>query len=175
MDARGRWSRINIFRTVEDCLALRISALLRAGLLVPGRSASGQLTSGNTVDGILAPVAELFIKPVKGAGLALQLHYQVEFEGIACPVDQEIILVTTRQRLGGLRWWFHCLLVGPSGPCRSRAGVLYLPPGEQFFGCRHCHTLTYTSRQQSRHRRVGDLLAAGLYESFNLPESDGLL
>lgn len=28
-----------------------------------------------------------------------------------------------------------------------RVGVLYLPPGAAYFGCRHCHRLTYASRQ----------------------------
>jgi hypothetical protein len=26
---------------------------------------------------------------------------------------------------------------------------LYLPPGDSYFGCRHCHALAYTSCQES--------------------------
>ena len=29
-------------------------------------------------------------------------------------------------------------------------GKLYLPPGGRYYGCRHCHELTYTSCQESR-------------------------
>jgi hypothetical protein len=28
-------------------------------------------------------------------------------------------------------------------------GKLYLPPGGSYYGCRHCHRLTYTSSQES--------------------------
>jgi hypothetical protein len=29
-------------------------------------------------------------------------------------------------------------------------GKLYLPPGGRYYGCRHCHELTYTRCQESR-------------------------
>jgi hypothetical protein len=29
-------------------------------------------------------------------------------------------------------------------------GKLYLPPHARYFGCRHCHELTYTSCQKTR-------------------------
>jgi hypothetical protein len=32
---------------------------------------------------------------------------------------------------------------------RSRVGKLYLPLGSRYFGCRHCHELTYASCQES--------------------------
>jgi hypothetical protein len=31
-------------------------------------------------------------------------------------------------------------------------GKLCLPPGERYFGCRHCHGLTYASRKESRRK-----------------------
>jgi hypothetical protein len=33
-------------------------------------------------------------------------------------------------------------------PCQRRVGKLYLPPGGRYYGCRHCHALTYTSCQE---------------------------
>jgi hypothetical protein len=33
--------------------------------------------------------------------------------------------------------------------CGRRVGKLYLPPAGGYFGCRHCHDLTYTSCQES--------------------------
>ena len=42
---------------------------------------------------------------------------------------------------GGMRWWFRC----PN--CNRRCRILYLPPGRDYFLCRICHNLTYTSQQ----------------------------
>jgi hypothetical protein len=39
-------------------------------------------------------------------------------------------------------------------------GELHLPPHGRYFGCRHCHDLTYTSCQESRkYDRVWRMLA----------------
>jgi len=67
-------------------------------------------------------------------------------ESAACTVW----LTTTRPHFGGLRWWFCCPLRVEGRPCGRRVGKLYLPPGGRYFGCRHCHGLTYTSCQDSR-------------------------
>lgn len=32
--------------------------------------------------------------------------------------------------------------------CHRRVGKLYLPPNHHLFACRHCHRLTYESRQE---------------------------
>ena len=42
---------------------------------------------------------------------------------------------------------------------------LHLPPGGRYFGCRHCHELTYTSSQES-HRY--DRLSAGIARETGL-------
>ena len=43
-----------------------------------------------------------------------------------------------------------CLrLLAGGGPCGRRVGKLYLPPGGRYYGCRHCHRLTYSSCQDS--------------------------
>jgi hypothetical protein len=60
------------------------------------------------------------------------------------------LLVTTRTRLGGIRWWFLCPLMAEGSPCGRRVGKLYLPPAGRYFGCRNCQQLTYTSCQESR-------------------------
>jgi hypothetical protein len=56
-------------------------------------------------------------------------------------------------RFGGQRWWFLCPLMDRGQPCNSRVSNLYLPPGQRHFGCRHCHRLTYASRQRSQRAR----------------------
>jgi hypothetical protein len=62
--------------------------------------------------------------------------------------DYRVNLTTTHLRFGGLRWWFVCPLVVNDRPCNRRVGKLYLPPVARYFGCRHCHELTYRSVQE---------------------------
>jgi hypothetical protein len=66
--------------------------------------------------------------------------------------------------IGGLRWWFICPLVVSESVCSLGVGKVYLPPGNCYFGSRHCHELTYTSAQThdgrvSRLRKNPELLA----------------
>jgi len=60
-----------------------------------------------------------------------------------------IRLDTTYPALGGLRWWFTCPLIVDGVPCNRRVGKLFLPPQAKYFGCRHCHRLTYRSSQKA--------------------------
>ncbi len=62
----------------------------------------------------------------------------------------EVSLVTTLCNFGGVRYWFACLV------CHSRVGVLYLPPGEVRFLCRHCYNLSYHSRNRCTMESFGD-------------------
>lgn len=62
-----------------------------------------------------------------------------------------ILLQSTPVHFGGSRWWFTCPLILNGAPCLRRVGKLYLPPGATYFGCRHCHDLSYES-SQSAHR-----------------------
>jgi hypothetical protein len=78
-------------------------------------------------------------------------------------VDYSVPLATTRPRFGGLRWWFVCPLQVGDAPCGRRVGKLYLPPAGPYFGCRHCHDLTYTSCRESHkfdrlHRHIAATL-----------------
>lgn len=59
-------------------------------------------------------------------------------------LDYKVRLVSTPCYYGGLRWWFICPLVINGKACGRRVGVLYLG-GSKYFGCRHCHNLTYES------------------------------
>ena len=61
-------------------------------------------------------------------------------------VGSQIQLDTSHCSFGGYRHWFLCPGKG-SGFCNERVGVLYLKDGE--FACRHCHGLTYKSRNVS--------------------------
>ena len=60
----------------------------------------------------------------------------------------------TRPRIGGIRYWFRCPVERDGNPCGRRVKKLYLPPGEQLFGCRYCHDLTYRSCQEHDNRQA---------------------
>jgi hypothetical protein len=61
---------------------------------------------------------------------------------------------------GGTRYLAVCPLEVNGVRCRRRTAKLYLPPGSPYFGCRHCHKLTYRSRQ-AHDPRVTRLLRSG--------------
>lgn len=58
--------------------------------------------------------------------------------------EQKISLTTTPCHYGGDRFWFLCT-------CGRRVGTLYL--WRESFACRHCHNLTYSTRNESRKYR----------------------
>lgn len=58
--------------------------------------------------------------------------------------DYKVPLVSTKCYFGGRRYWFLCPLVINGVSCNRRVGVLY--KCGRYFGCRHCHRLTYKSR-----------------------------
>ena len=41
-------------------------------------------------------------------------------------------------------------LLVSGGACNRRVDKRYLPPCARYFGCQHCHKLTYTSCEDSR-------------------------
>ena len=55
------------------------------------------------------------------------------------PKEYTVRLLTTPCNLGGDRYWFECFF------CQRRVGKLYLY-GRNDFACRHCHNLSYDSR-----------------------------
>lgn len=92
--------------------------------------------------------AILYLLTVGSNAGTLQLLYAMKStDGVlACPVQ----LVTTPCHLSGVRWWFVCPLSRNGVPCGRRVRKLYLCG--KYFGCRHCHNLTYTSSQESDSR-----------------------
>ena len=120
-------------RTVDECLALDINELTRQGLLADRRR-EGQLRWHDRRTGERPLALSYHFERINGRTGRLKLVYSVD----DCHQEQTIALTTTRMVSVGRRWWFAC------PRCGRRAGKLYLPPGEQFFGCRLCHRLTYS-------------------------------
>jgi len=69
----------------------------------------------------------------------------------------EVNLTTTNCNYGSVRYWFECPLSVNGEECGRRVGKLYLPPGSKYFGCRHCHNLTYRS-QKEHDKRIDALI-----------------
>lgn len=142
----GSW-HWNTKRTVESCLPLDINKLRRKRLLYdpsPGDSAWGSLAWHSTRTKEKTGSAGYWIEWVDG-GIIYRLQYKAGEVEVDLPVQIERI----PQNFGGDRWWFRCPLVVNGIPCQRRCGKLYLPPGSRYFGCRHCHDLTYTSCNES--------------------------
>jgi hypothetical protein len=144
------WWRESKKTVVEDCLALDASRWMREGILRAGVVLRGTW------------------RWTYQSGSSFTVHYEVDTLDLSHPfvrlwyswvwtasqqqesADYRVRLVTTRPRFGGLRWWFICPLVVNGRGCGRRVGKLYLPGRDRYFGCRHCHGLTYTSCQESR-------------------------
>ena len=62
--------------------------------------------------------------------------------------DHRVGLIKTMCHFGGERFWFECSLYKNGNYCGRRVGVLY--KDGDWFGCRHCHELTYNSRNINR-------------------------
>jgi hypothetical protein len=84
-------------------------------------------------------------------------------------LDYRVRLATTQPHFGGLRWWFCCPLSVHGVACGRRVGKLYLHG--RYFGCRHCHGLTYRSVQE--HDKRVDLLRRNPEALWALVESPG--
>jgi hypothetical protein len=139
---RHRWtSRF----TVEECLPLDVEKFHQAGpALADASPASG--TMSWTRDGDVVGTIRYEIIPNAGRVSVCIPCQSIMQDGENRPVEQCLISVTTvRPHLGGRRFLFVCR-------CGRRVRLLYLPPGEQMFGCRHCHDLTYRSAQQHDQR-----------------------
>ncbi|QJW92543.1 hypothetical protein [Frigoriglobus tundricola] len=147
-----RWDKK---RVVESCDAIDTAELKRWHLLRPGTNRSGSLEwrRGNDEK----PSSVSYTMTVADGGGSFRLQYKIGQPPER--FDYPVQLVKTSCHLGGVRWWFICPLTKNGTACGRRARKLYLCG--KYFGCRHCHALTYRSRQESD-SRVYALARAGL-------------
>jgi hypothetical protein len=158
----GRWGWHDKKTTVEECLVLSAGKLAREGVIAQS-AGSGALWWTNAVSG--ERTASLgYTREIGNNLVILRLRYTgTRRGGEKHDIDEWIVLQTTQSAVGGFRWWFTCPLVVNSRSCGRRVGKLYLPSGARYFGCRHCHALTYTSCQEShRYDRLFGRLAADI-------------
>lgn len=60
--------------------------------------------------------------------------------------ETTIPLVSSPCNFGGKRYWFACRMVRNGFCCDRKVGVLYR--AGNYFACRHCHRLTYKSKNR---------------------------
>lgn len=66
--------------------------------------------------------------------------------------DYKVQLTTTFCNYGFKRYWFICPLYKSGRYCGKRVGVLY--KAGDYYGCRHCYNLTYSSRNLSGYAKI---------------------
>lgn len=66
--------------------------------------------------------------------------------------DYKVPIVETACHFGGTRHWFQCSLSKSGQYCGRRVGVLY--KDGDWFGCRHCYELTYSSKNSNRRYKL---------------------
>jgi hypothetical protein len=140
------WWRPAKKATVEHCRSLDASRLMREGVLKADVWQHGSWVWYRDATRTEQASCIGYEVNTRGEPPWLRLFYTVTATKEA--IDYRVRLTTTRPRFGGLRWWFVCPLVVNGRACGRRVGKLYLRPGGRYFGCRHCHALTYTSCQE---------------------------
>jgi hypothetical protein len=121
--------------TVEECIAFSLSSIRRQ--MVDG--AKMQLSWPSK------PAFKLYVEVHWRQALpSLSIEYHGSL-GRYRPLGP--IEFTDTRTPYGRRLWFLCPFRRSDGTCRRRIRKLYLPPGENFFGCRWCHDLTFRSCQ----------------------------
>lgn len=115
-----------------DCRFIDVRQFYREGLLNPYKWFSWAWRRDNEV------VADIDIRVFEDE---LQLKYRVSPRGEEQwrSVDYIIPLTWTNCYFGGRRPWFIC-------PCSRRVAKLFLR--HTYFLCRHCHNLSYESRNE---------------------------
>lgn len=148
----GRWYYSK--KTESDhLLKISIFWLRRHGFLRLGGSGGISWTSGWTNDKNSISITSF----VWGEDKHLRFRYtQTDLNGEKREFDYKIRLTTTVCNFGGERYWFVCPLSTNGRYCGRGVGVLY--KAGDYFGCRHCYDLTYSSRNESRGGRYYPML-----------------
>jgi len=136
----GRWSYSNR-RTVEHCKDISVFFLKKYDYFCGYRTGGIQWTNyaGEKVGTVGIEVN------VDGMAGSIRFQYTNTdiFTNEKTDLDYKAYLVSIPCRYGGKRWYFLC----PLNNCGRRVAILYLKG--RYFGCRHCHNLTYMSCQDN--------------------------
>ena len=140
----GNRRRFDAKERVEDCLSLDVRRWHREGVLEPGQYSSWAWYRGGR------KVSSMGVWAIHGA---VELSYSVGSGGASGrkeDVSYTVALTWTPCNFGGWRPWLMCPGRANGVGCGRRVAKLYLR--HRYFRCRHCHDLTYASRQETRGR-----------------------
>jgi|ERR1043166_7375743 hypothetical protein len=143
----GRWHNYEKKKTVEECCILDIHRLVQEKMLRPGVQHHGTYTLSCTTRRENSISLDFHVNTLDPSNAQLQLFYLCSLTGKF--ITSRIDLQLTLAYFGECMWYFSCPIIVYGSLCARRSRKLYLPPGEQLFGCRHCHQLTYLSCQES--------------------------
>jgi len=133
----GRWRGLKKKTTVEECIFLDINAIRREGLRTKGEAPIFIKTRRSVLRKKKLGYIDYELRETSDQGPIILLKYSVRREGKLQKVEEPVVLQSTVPYFGGLRWWFTCPLMRRNELCQHRVGMLYLPPGSLYFGCRH--------------------------------------
>jgi len=97
-----------------------------------------------------------------GVVMGLHMDHGVSVGASTGPYSTRYLIEITSTccTLGGKRFWFRCPMMHGGVSCDRRVLRLYMPPGGQMLGCRHCYDLRHQSCQT--HDKRVDVLAKNL-------------
>lgn len=155
----GRWRSLNRRQVVEACNYIAASDLRAfsdsdSTFFFPVRQHGGKI------------VGHLPSKFEQRSIDSVFMSYDLREYG--APFSGSLQIGTTSARSAGSRQCFLCPGNVTDGECRNLCRKLYLPPNEDWFGCRSCHALSYESQQRRAERlaRV-ERTSAGVEQEFN--------
>ena len=134
----GDWVRWNSKTTADDLKKIDIRYMKRQGMLYEGYVGvlswwQGDVSTGN-----------VYVYVKQGF---MTIKYRTRFnKGPWHDIQQDIKFDSTACNLGGSRQWFLC------PDCGKRVAILYA--GGIKFLCRHCHDLSYQSKNEDQADRM---------------------
>lgn len=139
----GRYSYSN--KTEADSLkSLSVYWLKKHGYFEKNWSKGGGIT-WTRHDGSKNSISFYISVPDKYAQL---IYTQTDREsGEKKDFDYKVPLITTPCHLGGVRYWFQCSISKGGRFCGRRVATLY--KDGDYFACRHCYDLTYSSKKEN--------------------------
>jgi hypothetical protein len=150
--SRYYWDRKD---TVEDCRSVSISFLNKHDYFYGYRC--GRIFWTNSMGEETGSIG-IAVSTTDGENYA-RFYYTVTDHNTRekTDYDYKVQLTTTLCNFGGVRYWFICPLSKNGVYCGRRVAKLYLAPGANYFGCRHCYNLSYESRNEPRLARFGGI------------------
>lgn len=131
-----KFTRPNAKTIVEDLFKVDVSSLNKHGYLVGLR--------GGVLIWELSRV-RIYVCTLDYIAPFIRFEYSHKDEyGKIENLTYKIALEKTNCTLGGERFWFKC-------QCSKRVGALYLK--NKTFACRHCHKLSYLSKNENRRHK----------------------